>query len=76
MKHLPHPRTDIKSLCGLPFGGWRKDGRRHFWPELSDVSPCKSCNAIQKAALKRRHTLTLDTTMGTTFRGTKGRIQL
>ena len=28
MKHLPHARTDIKSLCGLPFGGWRKDGRR------------------------------------------------
>ena len=31
MKHLAHPRTDIKSMCGLPFGGWRKDGKRHRW---------------------------------------------
>ena len=53
MKHLPHPRTDIKSLCGLPFGGWWKDGRRHRLPELSDVSPCTSCNAISNAAIKR-----------------------
>ena len=52
MKHLPHARTDIKSKCGLPFGGYRKDGKRHRWPELSDVSPCKSCNAVAEKALR------------------------
>ena len=52
MKHLPHPRTDIKSMCGLPFGGWRKDGKRHRLPELSDVSPCKSRNAVAEKALR------------------------
>ena len=52
MKHLPHARTDIKSKCGLPFGWYRKDGKRHRWPELSDVSPCKSCNAVAEKALR------------------------
>ena len=51
--HLPHTQTDIKSRCGLPNGGWRKDGRRHFWPELSDVSTCMKCNRQEKAARKR-----------------------
>ena len=56
MKHLPHPRSDIKSVCGLPFPGWRKDGRRHFRPELADVSTCSKCNwyfSMQNDALKQ-----------------------
>ena len=53
MKHLRHPLSPVKSKCGLPAGGYRKDGRRHKWPELSDVSTCIRCNAIQKAARKR-----------------------
>ena len=53
MKHLRHPLSPVKSLCGLPFGGWRKDGRRHKWPELSDVASCQKCNESLKAARKR-----------------------
>ena len=46
MKHLPHARSPVKSLCGLPSGGWRKDGQRHTLPELSDDATCLTCNAI------------------------------
>ena len=53
MKHLPHPRTVIKSMCGLPFPGKRKDGRRHFRPELADVSTCIKCNRYN--SMKKRH---------------------
>ena len=55
VKHLHHPHSTFRSLCGLPFPGWRKDGRRHTLPELADVSTCIKCNwyfSMQKEALK------------------------
>ena len=56
MKHLPHPSTDFKSLCGLPFGGKRTDGRRHTLPELAGVADFSKClwyASMRNAALKR-----------------------
>ena len=44
MKHLKHPRSDIKSVCGLPFPGKRTDGKMHTRPQLAAVSTCSKCN--------------------------------
>ena len=51
--HFPHPRWSFKSACGLPFGGWRTDGKRHTLPVLSDVSTCGKCNWYKANAALR-----------------------
>ena len=56
MKHLKHPHSNVKSVCGLPFPGKRTDGKPHTRPQLSDVSTFSKClwyASMRNAALKR-----------------------